>query len=82
MKNIFKAVATISAFSIVSRLLSFIYKIYLSNQITTAELGVYSVALSICTIFLTILTAGLPLIVSRNTAETIINKNNKRRLLF
>lgn len=74
----FRAVATISAFSILSRFLSFIYKIYLSNQISTAELGVYSVATSICMIFLTLLTAGLPLIVSRSTAESIITKDFKK----
>lgn len=78
IKTLFKAVATISAFSILSRFLSFIYKIYLSNQISTAELGVYSVATSICMIFLTILTAGLPLIVSRSTAESIITKDFKK----
>ena len=77
-KSLFKSVAIISIFSILSRSLSFIYKIILSNQINTTELGVYSVAVSVCMIFLTILTAGLPLIVSRSTAESYIDKNNKK----
>ena len=50
----------------------------MSNQITTTQLGVYSVATSICMIFLTILTAGLPLIISRTTAESELDKNYKR----
>lgn len=78
MKSLFKAVATISLFSVLSRFLSFIFKVFLSNQISTIELGVYSVSISLCMIFLTILTAGLPLIVSRTTADSIIDGNHNK----
>jgi len=78
IKTLFKAVFTISAFSVLSRFISFIFKIYLSNQISTTQLGVYSVAFSVAGIFLTILSSGLPLIVSRFTAKSYMEKRNKK----
>lgn len=47
----------------------------LSRQVTTVELGIYSVAVSICSIFVTLLTAGIPLTISRKTAEYSVDKN-------
>lgn len=55
--------------------MGFIFRIYLSRQITTVELGVYSVAVSVCSIFITILTAGIPLTISRKTAEFSVDNN-------
>ena len=55
--------------------MGFVFRVYLSRQITTVELGIYSVAISICSIFITILTAGIPLTISRKTAEFSVDKD-------
>ncbi len=75
IKSLFKAVAVLSFFSILSRCLSFVFRVILSRQVTTVELGIYSVAISICSIFVTLLTAGIPLTISRKTAEYTVDKN-------
>lgn len=71
-----------SIFSIATRVLGFVFRIYLSRQITTVELGVYSVAVSVCSIFITILTAGIPLTISRKTAEFSVDNNKKSTYKF
>lgn len=78
IKSIFKAVAVLSFFSVITRVLGFIFRIILSRQITTVQLGVYSVAISISSIFITILTAGIPLVVSRKTAEYSVDKDDDK----
>jgi len=74
IKTLFQSVATITFFSVITRFLSFLFKIYISNQISTIELGIYSVAMSVAGVFLTILTSGLPLVISRFSANSTRNK--------
>ena len=69
IKSLFKAVFIITVFSISTRLLGFLLKIFLSRQIGAEGLGIFQVALSIAMIFITLVSSGLPLIVSKKTAE-------------
>lgn len=69
MRNKFiKATIVVSALSVITRGLSFFFRIYLSNTLGAEDLGIYQIALSVFFLFAT-LTAGLPLVVSRKTAE-------------
>ena len=46
MNKLAKAVFTLTSFSVLDRVLGFIFKIYLSREMGAAALGVYQVALS------------------------------------
>ena len=65
MKSLFKAVALITFFTVITRFLGFLFKIYLSREIGAEALGVFQVALSIFTVLLTFVASGLPLIISK-----------------
>ena len=64
-----KAVMTLTAFTIAERTLGFLFKIYLSREIGAVGMGIYSVALSFFFVLLTLLTSGIPLVVSKLTAK-------------
>lgn len=73
MKSITRAVVTLTAFTFAERTLGFLFKIYLSREIGAVGMGIYSVALSFFFVLLTLLTSGIPLVVSKITAT---NKGN------
>lgn len=64
-----KAVATLTAFTVIERTLGFLFKIYLSREIGAVGMGIYSVALSFFFVLLTLITSGVPLVVSKLTAK-------------
>lgn len=57
-----------TAFTFVERTLGFLFKIYLSREIGAVGMGIYSVALSFFFVLVTLLTSGIPLVVSKKTA--------------
>ncbi len=63
-----KAVATITVFTVITRVLGFFFRIYLSRQLGAETMGVYQVAISVFVLLLTLTTSGLPLVVSRKSA--------------
>ncbi len=65
-----KAVMTLTAFTVTERTLGFLFKIYLSREIGAVGMGIYSVSLSFFFVLLTLLTSGIPLVVSKLTAKT------------
>lgn len=69
LKKLFKAVALITFFSVLTRLGGFLFRIYLSRTIGAEALGVYQVALSVFVVLLTFVASGIPLIISRSTAK-------------
>lgn len=69
MKSIFKNVATITMFSVMTRFLGFVFRIFLSRTIGAQALGLYQVALSIFMVLLTVVSSGFTLIISRMTAS-------------
>ncbi|MCH5155158.1 MAG: oligosaccharide flippase family protein [Clostridiales bacterium] len=68
MNSMTKAVMTMTAFTFVERTLGFLFKIYLSREIGAVGMGIYSVALSFFFVLVTLLTSGIPLVVSKQTA--------------
>ena len=81
MKSIFKAVATVTLFSILTRLLGFFFRILLSRKLGAEGLGLFQLAASMLSIFLTIVASGLPLttakLVSKNLAQNNIAARNR-----
>ena len=75
MKAIVKAVFIMSFFTFFDRLLGFLFKIYLSRQLGAAAMGVYQVALSFFMVLVTLITSGMPLIVSKQTAKLRLKKD-------
>ena len=56
---------TLTAFSVLTRFLGFLYKIYLSRIMSTYELGVYSLTLSVYMVLITIVASSIPLSISK-----------------
>lgn len=77
MKSLGKAVALITSFSILTRVLGFLFRIFLSRTIGAEAIGIYQVAFSVFMIFVTVVSSGLPLIISRMTASYRV-KNDKK----
>lgn len=75
----FKAVALITVFSVISRALGFVYKIILSRTVSTQMLGAYSIAISVFIVIITIFNSGIPLAISKITVINTVN-NNKRKI--
>lgn len=64
-KNIYHTAALVTGLSVAERALGFLYRIVLSRLIGSEGLGLYQVALSVFSVFLTIGTGGIPITVSR-----------------
>lgn len=75
MKKLLKALLTLTAFSVLTRFLGFLYKIYLSRIMTTTELGMYNLTLSIYMVLITIVASSIPLVISRIAS---INRSNHK----
>ena len=66
--DIIKAVALITLFSFLTRILGFVFRIYLSWEMGAEMLGIYQVALSIIGVLMMLVSSGLPLSLSKFTA--------------
>lgn len=77
MKSIFKNFVIITGFSLLTRMLGFFFRIFLSRTIGAEALGMYQVALSIFLVLLTVVSSGLTLIISRMTASYRVGSNKK-----
>ena len=81
MKSIFKAVAIVTLFSVLTRLLGFFFRIYLSRKLGATGLGLYQMATSVLGIFMTLISSGLPLstakLVSKYETTNNLVKRNK-----
>ncbi|MBE5758151.1 MAG: hypothetical protein E7345_04450 [Clostridiales bacterium] len=62
---------TLTVFSVATRCLGFIFKIYMSQIMTTTDLGIYNLSLSIFTVLLTLVGASIPLTISKITSNNI-----------
>ena len=78
MKSLFKTVALITIFSVLTRVLGFLFRIFLSRVVGAEALGIYQVAFSVFMVLLTIISSGLPLIISRMSATFLANKEGKK----
>lgn len=77
MKSLFKTVALITIFSILTRVLGFLFRVYLSRTIGAESLGMYQVASSVFMVLLTVVSSGIPLIISRMSAGYRVKKDSK-----
>lgn len=78
MKSLFKTVALITFFSVITRVVGFLFRIYLSRTVGAEALGMYQVAFSIFMVLLTIISSGLPLVISRMNSSFMINSDKKK----
>ena len=81
MKSVFKAIALVTIFSFITRLLGFFFRVFLSRKLGAEGLGLYQMATSIITIFMTLIASGLPLttakLVSKYESQNNYLKRNK-----
>ncbi len=70
MKNtVYKNASIVTGLSVAERALGFLYRVVLSRLIGAEGLGLYQVALSIFSLFLTFGTGGIPVTLSRTLAK-------------
>jgi len=69
MRAFTKSVLIITAFAVLTRFIGFAFRIFLSRLLGAEMLGVYQMALSIFMILLTVISSGLPLVISREVAK-------------
>ncbi len=77
MNKTVKSFSIVTFFSIATRLISFIFKMWMSRALGAEVVGQYQIALSVLLMLLTI-TAGAPTVLSRKVAE-VGNDNIKRQ---
>lgn len=69
---------TLTMFSVITRFLGFIYKIYLSRIMSTTELGIYNLTFSVFMVLITLVASSIPLTISKITSSNkSINKEHK-----
>ena len=80
-KNLYKAVFIITLFSILTRILGFFIRIFMSRELGAEIICVYQISVSVASVFLTIVNSGIPLTISRLSAKYMakneIDKSNK-----
>jgi stage V sporulation protein B len=76
LKSLFRTVATITFFAVITRILGFFFRIYLSRMLGAEALGIYQISLSVFMVLLTIIGSGLPIVISKITAK-LHTKNDK-----
>lgn len=75
MKSLFKTVFIIMLFSVITRVIGFLFRIYISRTIGAEALGQYQVSFSVFMVLLTVISSGLPFIISKLTAKLQTEKN-------
>ena len=79
MKSLVKTVVLITGFSVLIRIFGFLFRIYLSRTLGAEALGLYQVAFSVFMVLMTIISSGLPFIISRMCASFRINGDKKKQ---
>ncbi len=77
VSRVFTTATLVTGLSIIERALGFLYRIVLSRLIGAEGLGIYQVALSLFSVFLTLGTGGIPLTVSRLIAKSRAERDQK-----
>ena len=77
MNKVLKAMFCVTFFSICTRALGFFLKIYLSRELGSILLGSYQVALSIFGVLMTVVSSGIPVVLSRNVSYYNGKKDKK-----
>ena len=69
LKKLFKAIAIITSFSVITRGLGFLFRIILSRYLGAEGIGVYQIAFSVFMVFETFISSGLPLALSKRVSN-------------
>lgn len=77
MNKLIKAMFCVTFFSVVTRALGFLLKIYLSRRMSPELLGSYQVAMSVFGVLMTFVSSGIPVVLSRNISYYYGQKNKK-----
>ena len=80
MRAFTKSVLVITIFAALTRLIGFVFRIFLSRLLGAEMLGIYQMALNIFMILLTVIGTGLPLVLSREVAKEPQNAARTRSL--
>lgn len=79
MKSIFKAVAIVTIFSVITRALGFFFRIFLTRKLGAEGIGLYQMATSILGIFITLVSSGIPLTTAKIVSKYETTHNLKQR---
>lgn len=79
MKSIFKAVAVVTIFSVITRTLGFFFRIFISRKLGAEGLGLLQMASNILSVFMTLIASGLPLTTAKLVTKYEVNNNLKKR---
>ena len=77
MKKLFKAIAIITSFSVLTRGLGFLFRIILSRFIGAEGIGIYQIAFSVFMVFETFISSGLPLALSKKVSNFELLKDQE-----
>ncbi len=66
---VYKSAAQVTVFSVIEKMISFLYRIVLSRAIGAEGVGIYQICLSVFAVFLTAASSGVPVTVSRLMAK-------------
>lgn len=77
VNKLFKAMFCVTFFSVATRALGFLLKIYLSRKLPSDMLGSYQVAMSIFAVLMTLVSSGIPVVLSRNVSYYHGKQNKK-----
>ena len=77
MNKVLKAMFCVTFFSVCTRALGFVLKVYLSRELGSVLLGSYQVSLSIFAVLMTIASSGIPVVLSRNVSYFNGKKDKK-----
>ena len=69
-KRVYASVATVTVFGVFTRIISFVFKIYLSRTLGAEAIGLYQIAVSVFYLFASLSCGGIPLVLGRKAAET------------
>ena len=79
MKTIFKAVAVVTIFSIITRTLGFFFRIFLSRKLGAEGLGIFQMSSSILGLFLTLVSSGIPLTTAKLVSKYHTNNDYAKK---
>ncbi len=79
MKTFFKAVMITTIFSVITRALGFVFRIYFSRKLGAEGLGLFQMASSVLGIFMTLVSSGIPLTTAKLVSKYEVDNRLKQR---
>lgn len=79
VKSVFKTVSMITFFTIITRVLGFVFRVFLSRKLGAEGIGIYQIASAIIGVFMTLVASGLPLTTAKMVAKLETDKNRQKK---